>query len=68
MRLTASYRWCTCGLVASRGSPDNQYQKLWPFIWTRGFLGTVWWLSSWGAERCVAQRDPARLGARVGGG
>jgi hypothetical protein len=32
-------------LVASRGIPDNRYQRLWPFIPTRGFLGTPWWLS-----------------------
>jgi hypothetical protein len=32
-------------LVASRGSPDSLHQRLWPFIPTRGFLGTVWWLS-----------------------
>jgi hypothetical protein len=36
------------GLGASWGKPDNQYQRLWPFIPTRGFLGTAWWLSSRG--------------------
>jgi hypothetical protein len=28
-------------LGALRGMPDNRYQRLWPFIPTRGFLGTV---------------------------
>jgi hypothetical protein len=48
MRLTASYRWCMVNLGASRGLPDSLHQILWPFISTWGFLGTVWWLSSWG--------------------
>jgi hypothetical protein len=38
-------RLATCGarvsLGALRGMPDNRYQRLWPFIPTRGFLGTV---------------------------
>jgi hypothetical protein len=33
---------------ASRGMPDSLHQRLWPFIPIRGFLGTVWWLSSRG--------------------
>jgi hypothetical protein len=40
-------------LVASQVSTDNRYETLWPFIPTRGFLGTVWWLSSWGAAHRV---------------
>jgi hypothetical protein len=32
-------------LGALRGMPDNRFQRLWPFIPTRGFLGTAWWLS-----------------------
>jgi hypothetical protein len=48
MRLTASYRWCRVSPSASRGIPDSLHQRLWPFIPTRGFLGTVWWLSSRG--------------------
>jgi hypothetical protein len=35
-------------LGASRGMPDNRYQRLWPFISIRGFLGTAWLLSSRG--------------------
>jgi hypothetical protein len=35
-------------LGALRGMPDNRYQRLWPFIPTRGFLGTAQWLSSRG--------------------
>jgi hypothetical protein len=26
----------------SQGIPDSLHQRLWPFIPTRGFLGTVW--------------------------
>jgi hypothetical protein len=26
----------------SRGTPDSLHQRLWPFIPTRGFLGTDW--------------------------
>jgi hypothetical protein len=26
----------------SRGIPDSLHQRLWPFIPTRGFLGTAW--------------------------
>jgi hypothetical protein len=26
----------------SRGIPDSLHQRLWPFIPTRGLLGTVW--------------------------
>jgi hypothetical protein len=48
MRLTTSYRWCMVSPGASRGIPDSLHQILWPFIPTRGFLGTVWWLSSRG--------------------
>jgi hypothetical protein len=48
MRLTASYRWSMVSPGASRGISDSLHQKLWPFIPTRGFLGTVWWLSSRG--------------------
>jgi hypothetical protein len=48
MRLTASYRWCMVSPGASRGMPDSLHQRLCPFIPTRGFLATVWWLSSWG--------------------
>jgi hypothetical protein len=48
MRLKASYRWCMVSPGASRGIPDSLHQRLWPFIPTRGFLGTVWWLSSRG--------------------
>jgi hypothetical protein len=53
IRLTASYRWCTVSPGASRGMPDSLHQRLWPFISTRGFLGTVWWLSSRGASHRV---------------
>jgi hypothetical protein len=35
-------------LGASRGMPDNWYQRLWPFIPIREILGTAWWLSSRG--------------------
>jgi hypothetical protein len=35
-------------LGASRGMPDSRYQRLWPFVPNRGFLGTAWWLSLWG--------------------
>jgi hypothetical protein len=38
---------------ASRGIPDSLHQRLWPFIPIRGFLGTVWWLSSQGASHRV---------------
>jgi hypothetical protein len=38
---------------ASRGIPDSLHQRLWPFIPTRGFLETVWWLSSRGASHRV---------------
>jgi hypothetical protein len=48
MRLTDSYRWCMVSPGASRGIPDSLHQRLCPFIPTRGFLGTVWWLSSRG--------------------
>jgi hypothetical protein len=48
MRLTASYRWFMVSLGASRAIPDSLHQRLWPFIPTRGFLGTVWCLSSRG--------------------
>jgi hypothetical protein len=48
MRLTASYRWCMVSVGASQGLPDSLHQRPWPFIPTRGFLGTVWWLSSRG--------------------
>jgi hypothetical protein len=48
MRLTASYWWCMVSPGASRGMPDSLHQRLWPFIPTRGFLETVWWLSSRG--------------------
>jgi hypothetical protein len=48
MRLTASYRWCMVRPGASWGMPDSLHQRLWPFVPTRGFLGTVWWLSSRG--------------------
>jgi hypothetical protein len=27
---------------ASRAIPDSLHQRLWPFIPTRGFLGTAW--------------------------
>jgi hypothetical protein len=48
MHLTASYRWCMVSPGASRGMPDSLHLRLWPFIPTRGFLGTVLWLSSRG--------------------
>jgi hypothetical protein len=35
-------------LGASWGMPDSRYQRLWPFIPNRGFLGAAWWLSSRG--------------------
>jgi hypothetical protein len=38
---------------ASRGIPDRLHQRLWPFIPTWGFLGTIWWLSSRGASHRV---------------
>jgi hypothetical protein len=53
MRLTASYRWCMVSPGASRGIPDSLHQILWPFIPTRRFLGSVWWLSSRGASHRV---------------
>jgi hypothetical protein len=48
MHLTASYWWCMVSPGASRSMPDSLHQRLWPFIPTRGFLGTIWWMSSWG--------------------
>jgi hypothetical protein len=39
--LTASYRWCMVSPGTSRGISDSLHQRLWPFIPTRGFLGTV---------------------------
>jgi hypothetical protein len=34
-------------LGASRGMPDSRYQRPWPFIPNRGFLGTAWLVGSW---------------------
>jgi hypothetical protein len=48
MRLTASTGGARVILGASRGMPDNWYQRLWPFISNQRFLGTAWWLSSRG--------------------
>jgi hypothetical protein len=40
--LTARHRWCMVTPGISRGMPDSLHQRLWPFIPTRGFLGTAW--------------------------
>jgi hypothetical protein len=40
--LTASYRWCMVSPGTLRGILDSLHQILWPFIPTRGFLGTAW--------------------------
>jgi hypothetical protein len=57
--LTASYRWCMVIPGTSRGIPDSLHQRLWPFIPTRGFLGTAWEVVLAGATyrvfRCTLQ-------------
>jgi hypothetical protein len=51
--LTASYRWCMVSPGTSRVISDNLHQTLWPFIPTRGFLGTAWEVVLAGAACCV---------------
>jgi hypothetical protein len=54
-------------LAASRGMPDNRYQRLWPFIPNRGLLGTAWWLSSRGHPTVCLGLPRKVLNQLVGG-